>query len=336
LEQTWLFALRPGAKSGDPAQVTAFKIPVKAEELQDQIEQFRSECAQPGGAYKALGQKLYTQLLAPAEKLLAGKTHLVIVPDSAMPPLPFQALVDAQGRHLVERFGVSYAPSVTALTAMVELKDRRAQGEKPSSALLAVGRPQFTNEADLPATEAEVKRIAALAGPKTKVLLGKDATEDRVRSEITNARFVHLATHGKLNEAAPMYSGLALTKGPKDDGVLEARELMDLDLKAEMVVLSACETGLGKQVRGEGVLGLTWALFVAGAPTSVVSQWQVEDTSTGALMAGFYKALLQPAKGVVTPTKGEALRRAQLALMRDGKHGHPYYWAPFVVVGDWR
>lgn len=334
--ETLVFTLTGSLKPGEPARLAIFHVPTTQTELQDQMDQFRAACAQPGGAYKSLGQKLYAQLVSPAEKLLAGKTQLVIVPDSAMPPLPFQALVDGQGRHLVERFGISYTPSVTALTAMAELKDRRAKAEKPATPLVSVGRPQFTNEADLPATEAEAKRIAALAGPNAKTLLGKDATEERVRTEISNARFVHLATHGKLNEAAPMYSGLALTRGPKDDGVLEARELMDLDLKAEMVVLSACETGLGKQVRGEGVLGLTWALFVAGTPTSVVSQWQVEDTSTGALMAGFYKALLQPAKGAVAPTKAEALRRAQLALMQDGKHAHPYYWAPFVVVGDWR
>lgn len=335
LEETLIFAVTAGPKPGGPARVTALRVPVKAEDLRDQAEQLRAMCSQPGGAYEPLAKKLFQLLIVPAGKQLAGKTQLIIVPDSAMPPMPFQALLDAQGKHVAERWSLSYAPSVTALLAMGDLKRRRAQEAKEAVPLFAVGRPQFTSDPDLPGTEAEVRRIAALAGPKSKVLTGKDASEARVRAEMGSARFVHLATHGRLNEAAPLYSGLALTRGPGDDGVLEARELMDLDLKAEMVVLSACESGLGKQVRGEGVLGLTWALFVAGAPTTVVTQWQVEDTSTGALMSGFYKALLQPGKGAL-PTKAEALRRAQLALMKDGKHTHPYYWAPFVVVGDWK
>lgn len=335
LDETLIFALTAGPRPGVPAQVTVFRVPVKLGELRDQAEQLRALCSQPGGAYQPAAKKLFSLLITPGAKLLAGKTHLVIVPDSALPPMPFQALLDGQGKHLAERFSVSYAPSVTALLAMGDLKERRTR-EKAAVPLLAVGRPQFTADADLPATETEVKRIGVLAGPRAKVVTGKDASEARVRAEIGSARFVHLATHGKLNEAAPMYSGLALTRGPEDDGLLEARELLDLDLKAEMVVLSACETALGKQVRGEGVLGLTWALFVAGAPTTVVTQWQVEDTSTGALMGSFYKALLQPARGTAAPTKAEALRRAQLALMRDGKHAHPYYWAPFVVAGDWR
>lgn len=335
-EETLLFALTPGAKPGAPAVVSCYRIPVKAADLRDQADQLRTACARAGGDYRGVAQKLFQQLVGPAGKQLAGKTHLVVVPDSGMPPLPFQALVDSQGKHLVERWSVSYAPSVTALVAMTELRDRRRKESAAPVPLLAVGRPEFASLGDLPATEKEARGIAGQA-KGGRLLIGKEATEGRLRSELGKARYVHLATHGFLNEAAPLYSALALTPSEGSDGLLEARELMELDLKAEMVVLSACETGLGKQVRGEGVLGLTWALFVAGTPSSVVTHWQVEDASTGALMQAFYRGLLQPpVKGAAPLSKAQALRTAQLQLLKSKRQGHPYYWAPFVLVGDWR
>jgi CHAT domain-containing protein len=334
-QETLLFVLTAGKVPTGPAAVTVHRIPVSLETLTDEADQFRAACAQAGASYRPLGQKLFQRLVQPAARELAGKTHLVVVPDPALPVFPFQALSDAAGKHLLERWSLSYAPSVTALMAMMALRQRRQGAAAPRDPLFAAGRPQFTGLPDLPETEPEVRAIAALAGAGARAYTGKEASEGRARAEMGQARYVHLATHGLLNEAAPLYSALALTKGDADDGLLEARELLALDLKAEMVVLSACETGLGKGVRGEGVLGLTWALFVAGAPASVVSQWQVEDTSSSALMRSFYGRFLKPRVG---PCQARAahLRAAQLQLMRDGSHGHPYYWAPFVLVGDWR
>ncbi|MDW8368417.1 MAG: CHAT domain-containing protein, partial [Abditibacteriales bacterium] len=118
--------------------------------------------------------------------------------------------------------------------------------------------------------------------------------------------------------------------GSEEDGFLTAREIFDLKLSAEMVVLSACNTAGGERRGGEGVVGLTWALFVAGAPTQVVSQWAVADESTARLMKQFYIDL----RG--GKPKGAALRAAALGLMKDGKRKHPFYWAPFVLMGDWR
>jgi CHAT domain-containing protein len=122
--------------------------------------------------------------------------------------------------------------------------------------------------------------------------------------------------------------------GSPEDGFLTAREIFDLDLSAaEMVVLSACNTARGEKRSGEGIVGLTWALFVAGAPTQVLSQWAVDDASTATLMQRFYANLT----GQGQTAKGAALRRAALTLLRDGgRHRHPYYWAPFVLIGDWR
>jgi CHAT domain-containing protein len=119
--------------------------------------------------------------------------------------------------------------------------------------------------------------------------------------------------------------------------MLYGRDLLDMSLRAELIVLSACETGLGQQVRGEGIVGMTWALFVAGAPASVVSQWSHRDDSSLKLMLAFYDGLSAPPRGgAAPPGKAKALQQAQLSLLRSAEYSHPYYWAAFVLVGDWR
>jgi CHAT domain-containing protein len=131
-----------------------------------------------------------------------------------------------------------------------------------------------------------------------------------------------------------MYSHLALAQGGgAEDGLLEAWELMRLDLKADLAALSACETARGRFGAGEGMIGLTWALFVAGVPSTVVSQWKVESASTRDLMLGFHRQLLAPAKAKGKMTKAEALRQAALTVMKNPETKHPFYWAGFVLVG---
>jgi len=143
-----------------------------------------------------------------------------------------------------------------------------------------------------------------------------------------------------FDDASPMHSYVLLAQAKNnavDDGLLEAREIMDLDLRADLVVLSACETARGHIGDGEGVIGLTWAFFVAGTPTTVVSQWQVDSSSTTALMLAFHRARLGPATGAAPAVStAAALRNAMLGLLRGGPYRHPFYWAGFVVVGDGR
>jgi len=187
---------------------------------------------------------------------------------------------------------------------------------------------------ELPGTQREadaLKRRFAGAAVYTK----KEAQERVVKEKASGYRYLHLASHAFFNDGAPLLSSVVLANPPpgsEDDGFLTAREIFDLDLSAtDLVVLSACNTARGEKRSGEGVIGLTWALFVAGAPTQVLSQWAVDDASTATLMERFYAKLSQPQAG-----KGEALRAAALSLRRDRKHAHPYYWAPFILVGDWR
>ena len=169
-------------------------------------------------------------------------------------------------------------------------------------------------------------------GARSQVFIGAAAREDRLKAAAAEAGVLHIATHGVLNDAAPMYSHLALaTNDEKEDGLLEAWELMQLDLKADLAVLSACETARGRIGAGEGVIGLSWALFVAGVPSTLVSQWKVESSSTRDLMLGFHRGLRSKTRPL---TKAEALRQAVLSLLKNPRTDHPFYWAGFVLVGD--
>jgi len=185
-------------------------------------------------------------------------------------------------------------------------------------------------------TEAEqIGRLAKASGTQADVWLDLDASEDNVDTrDISKYRIVHVATHGLLNAERPQFTGLVLSLvGNKNqDGFLRTDEVFNLKLGSPLVMLSACETGLGKEKRGEGVMGLTRAFIYAGAPTVGVSLWSVADKSTADLMTDFYKRLL--ASKTVSPAT--AMREAQLAMITGKKYSAPFYWAPFVLVGDWR
>jgi CHAT domain-containing protein len=250
-------------------------------------------------------------------------------------------------RYVIERSAVSYAPSLTVLREMKAQREKLRTDAAPF-ALLALGNPAIGKETieravlalrdekltPLPEAEQEVKALRRLYGAaRSQVYIGAEAREDRVKSEAGEAVILHFATHGMMNNASPMYSHLVLASGDKnEDGLLEAWELMQLDLRAEVAVLSACETARGRFGAGEGVIGLSWALFVAGVPATVVSQWKVESASTRELMLGFHQQLRPPAK--TSATKAESLRQAALKLMKNPATSHPFYWAGFVLVGD--
>ena len=192
--------------------------------------------------------------------------------------------------------------------------------------------------ARLAGTRAEADQIAKLAkasGTQADVWLDLDASEDNVDvRDISKYRIVHVATHGLLNAERPQFTGLVLSLvgNKNEDGFLRTDEVFNLKLGSPLVMLSACETGLGKEKRGEGVMGLTRAFMYAGAPTVGVSLWSVADKSTADLMTDFYKRLL--ASQAASPAT--AMRDAQLAMIAGKKYSAPFYWAPFVLVGDWR
>jgi CHAT domain-containing protein len=185
-------------------------------------------------------------------------------------------------------------------------------------------------------TEAEqISKLAKASGGQADVWLDMDANEDNLGArDVSKYRIIHVATHGLLNAERPQFTGvvLSLVGNKTHDGFVRTDEVFNLRLGSPLVMLSACETGLGKEKRGEGVMGLTRAFMYAGAPTVGVSLWSVADKSTADLMTDFYKRLLSTSEST---TSSGALRGAQLAMISGKKYSAPFYWAPFVLVGDW-
>ncbi len=186
----------------------------------------------------------------------------------------------------------------------------------------------------LPGTQREANALKKLF-PDATVLTGEDAQETSFKQKAADFRYLHLATHGFVNDGSPLLSSVIMAKPDgksSEDGFLTAREIYGLNLNAEMTVLSACNTARGENRTGEGVIGLTWALFVAGCPTQVVSQWAVDDKSTALLMGRFYENLK-----VRNIAKAASLKEAETWLRKqNAKYSHPYYWAPFVLNGAWK
>jgi CHAT domain-containing protein/Tfp pilus assembly protein PilF len=269
--------------------------------------------------------------------------------------------------YLVRDYSISYVPSAGVLAS---LRDPGQEGSGRRKTFLACADPVYgTNppqetsplRAALPSafgeskswklerlqqSRREVTQIAKLyAKDEVALLVGAQANEENVKAEgrLSHYRFIHFAAHGLLNETKPQYSGLILSlphsqenpkseiRNPKsvEDGLLQVYEIFNLKLNADLVVLSACETGLGKQVKGEGLVGLTRAFLYAGTPSVVVSLWKVLDTSTAGLMVRFYSHLKNGKR-----SKADALRQAKLEMIHQGQFAHPFYWAPFILVGD--
>jgi CHAT domain-containing protein/Tfp pilus assembly protein PilF len=349
-EATYLFVLAADAAGAKP-RLTVHHLAATQAALARDVEQFRLALARLDPRFGESSRRLYDLLIAPAAAELAGRTELVIVPDGVLWELPFQALAPAPGRYLIERHAVSYAPSLTALAAMRARRGERRDPAPARQTLLAFGNPDFGVEtrrraehvlmsgtlAPLPEAGRQVEALERLYGAdRARVYVGAEAREDRAKTEADGYRILQFATHGTLVDSSPMYSHLVLAHpdGDGEDGLLEAWELMGLDLRADLVVLAACETARGRVRTGEGVIGMSWALFVAGASTTVVSQWKVESASTTELMLAFHRALGQPPAGAAAAMPvGEALRQASLRLLEDPRYRHPFYWAGFVAVG---
>jgi len=316
-----------------------------------------------------LSGELYGLLFKPIEKDVRASKTLIVVPDGTLGYLPFEALVTTSGygkpTYLAEKFAIVYGPSASALVT-VDAMNRQIM---PRRELLAFGDPVITvangyrktgseppssesvsklhrsspaedyaergfSLARLPYTRDEVLGIAKFFPPDQRQLyLGADAREETVKSEkLDDFRYIHFATHGFLDELHPGRSGILFSRAPgsEEDGILQTGEIMRLKLNADIVTLSACSTGLGRLVTGEGVLGLTRAFFYAGARNVVVSLWNVNDSATAALMESFY---LNLRRGL---TKSEALHQAKLSIVHNSQllWRHPYFWAGFVLEGQ--
>jgi CHAT domain-containing protein len=336
--------------SARPA-LNTYTIKIRRKSLAEKVERYRRRMENRDYDFQALSKELYELLIKPAEKQLQGRTNLIISPDNVLWDLPFQALLSPELCYLIEDAAISYVPSLSVLREM-QLAGTKEQAPAKAS-ILALGDPALGTRSKelvkyvkmdaelvpLPEAADQVRALGRLYGPKlSQVFTGSAAREELVKEQSARYRILHLATHGILNDVSPMYSHVLLSQTPgksDEDGLLEAWEMMNLDLNADLVVLAGCETARGRVGTGEGMIGMTWALFAAGCPRTVVSQWKVEASSTTALMVEFHKRFKTRYGGTRSAiSTAEAMRQAALKVMKNPEYVHPFYWGGFVVVGD--
>ena len=310
-----------------------------------------------GRGSQAAWRRLYDALIRPVRSNLPSNlpskpvSRLTIIPSGPLFRLSFAALMDEKGRYLIENYALHYSPAVDVFRYTQQAQERASAlparyllVANPSGMPLAYGKSLPA----LPGSEKEAQSISRLAPPGSVVLLqGKQAGEAAVREAMPGAKVIHLATHGVVNNSDPLDSFLALGRTsdqPGANGRLTAAEVYSLDLHADLVVLSACRTGLGR-ISGDGVAGLARAFVYAGAASVVSTLWDVPDQPTAQLLEDFYRAFAKGGKNV----KSEALRASQLRLLRSLRKGEvrvdtpfgrlllpedPVLWAGYVLIGE--
>ena len=317
-----------------------------------------------GGSPAAPLAALSRMILAPARRTRLDATRLLVVPDGVLHYVPFGVLSDPVSRlPLLDHAEVVHLPSITTglmlagedppawTKAVAVFADpvfrsddervpvrgaARGTAAAPSARLRSAER-SLGRLARLPFTRQEADAIHALAeGSGSLLALDFDATRDAaVDADLASYRFVHFATHGLINESRPELSGIVLSlvdrNGLPRDGFLTSLDTFNLRLNAELVVLSGCRTALGKDVRGEGIVGLTHAFMYAGARGTLASLWPVDDAATAELMRVFYAGML----GSRRLTPPAALREAQRHVRADPRWSSPFYWGAFQLQGSW-
>jgi CHAT domain-containing protein/tetratricopeptide (TPR) repeat protein len=323
--------------------------------------------ASPLTSGKGVIESLSKSLIEPLEPYIKGNSLLIISPDGPLAQLPFEVLETkstqgANQTNLVSKIAIDYTQSLSTYALSKSLQSQLKELTNRKS-LLAVGNPDYINinpgnssneltrsaainnlekvtDLDtlwnpLPGTEIEVKKISALFPNSNKVLIGKDATEQNMQKlnesgDIKNYQYILMSAHGYLSPNQPALSSIVLglrNKTSAADGYITATEWSEYNLKSDLTVLSACDSGVGKVINGEGVMGLPFALFVAGNVNTVLSLWPVDDAATALFMETFFKKLKSG------ETTADALKHTKQNFMQSKEYSNPKYWAPFILVG---
>lgn len=295
--------------------ISAVQLPIthlreRVQEFRNAVEDLRSE------RYQAIAQDLYQQLMKPVEGLVSTP-HLILVPHGVLHYLPFGALYDGT-RYLFERYHLRYLPSAT-LMAYLE-----PSAARPAARAMVIANPELGDRKPLGYAEQEARAVAK-AFPESTVLLRHEATETVFKRAGGQFPYLHLATHGVFASEDPLRSGLLLAKDADNDGLLSVEELYSLRLDADLVTLSACETGLGRISNGDELVGLARGFLYAGSRAIVASLWSVDDEATSYLMSEFYAHLAKA-------NTRDALREAQMQTRK--RYPHPFYWAAFQLTGQ--
>ena len=344
--RTWVFALAGGSGPSPWSVQKAAAIDVKALDLAQQVRRFREAIAAKDEKALDLARELHTLLVAPVAGVIAKKTRVVVVPDGCLWSLPFEALEDGGGRFLVEDMAVSYAPSLTALSALESAKPDPAARRT----LVAFGLPEIApadldrlavvrtvKAATAPAPPSrEVQDVAALFGPaRSRLYVGRKAEAGQLAQGVPPGAMLHLGVPAVLTDATPLYSLLAFTAtGTSDNstGLVEVATLMNWELPAETTVVSQAEfvQGVGD---GGALTALSWSLLVAGSPTLVIDRWTPPRVGPS-VTTRFYRAHLAPfAAGARRPRAAESLQKAMKGILAQAATRHPFYWAGAMAVG---
>jgi CHAT domain-containing protein len=288
-------------------------IKLNSDNLADDIHKFRRLLNSPSSSgYRESSLLLYDRLIRPIESSLDNR-NLIIVPHGLLHYLPFNALHNGK-RFLIEQYSIRILPSASVIKYLQAKKS-----SKPGD-ILVFGDPLYNLEG------AQKESIAvAKTQTRSKVLLGKEATETALNKYGRGFNYIHFATHGKFNADSPLSSALLLAADSESDGMLTVDKLYSMKLDADLVTLSACETGLSKIANGDDSVGLSRGFLYAGSSSIVASLWKVDDLATSYLMTLFYS-------NMKLTDKREALRSAQLTTM--DKYPHPFYWASFQLTGN--
>jgi CHAT domain-containing protein/Tfp pilus assembly protein PilF len=331
-------------------RIRAFSLPGRAV-IQQQVADYRRAISDRDNHDFGLGRTLYKELIEPGLADIGSIRRIIIVPDDVLHLLPFETLVvnsENPVRWLVEDYEIAYTPSLSSLRY---LERRKRSGPRPGHDLLALGDPYYGPNEDLSQSAnpegffsgdpisferlryagQEVQSSAALFKPRREtVFLRREASEENVKSSnLLDYKIIHFATHGLIDDQRPGRSAiiLAIDEDPTEDGLLQMREIFNVKMTADLVALSACQTGLGQSIRGEGIEGLSRAFFYAGASSVLMSLWSVNDEATSQLMERFYYHLL---KG---KTSMSALQQTKRELISSDVLSHPFYWAGFILSG---
>jgi CHAT domain-containing protein len=274
------------------------------------------------GSDAATSEEVYAALFAPLRSRIRN-SRLMIVPHGDLHYVPFAALYDPQRKHyLVEDYTLMQLPSASALRLL------RARESPVLGASLVLGDPDATGNTSLPGANLEVQRVATML--HTTARIGNEACEDLLYHLDGKVDLLHIAAHGRYDSTDPFFSVLELAASDQRNGQLTVDEILsDVELSGvNLVVLSACQSGVGQRSGGDDVIGLTRAFLYAGSPGVISTLWSINDQATTSFIETFYSKLLT---GV---TAADALRAAQLRMLGDPQFRSPYYWAAFVLTGD--
>ncbi len=334
-----------------------------SEIINGQVKEFKSaiEQVKDENTLAKLSKPLLKNLLEPFFQKNASINQILIVPDQGIALLPFDALI-RNGKYLIEDINFKYLPSITVFNHI------QNPHRKTTSDLLALAASGFEPETEtspskirgalssLPASLLEVDSISSHFDSKVLLKDGVIYEEDFKKLDLSNFKYIHFASHALVNEDNPLQSGLLLASSNTienslgDDGYLNSMEISSLTLNADMVVLSACNTGFGKLIAGEGILGLQRSFLKAGASSVLVSLWSIYDKSTAQLMSKFYENInlyesrdfnwwdktlyyFDFYQAPLFDYKAKAIRDAKLSMLKHPYYDHPVYWAPFILIG---